>query len=245
MPATRKLFPGVVAFCAAFVGIFIMTTFSAADDKKSAPKSKRNVAIVLYNQVELLDFAGPGEVFQAAAGGMAFRVYTVAATDKPLVSQGFLSIQPQYTIANCPKPDIVVIPGGNASVLRHNKQMMAWLADAAGGAEITMSVCTGAFALADLGLLDGKEATTHWSGLPSLKREYPKIHVCENRRFVDTGNVITTAGVSAGIDGALHVVARLRGLETARRTAKYMEYRWEPEADTPTKPKTAAAQATD
>ena len=190
---------------------------------------KRNVAIVVHEGVELLDFAGPGEVFAAAERGTAFNVYTVAETTKPIISQRFLSVNPQYTPDNCPKPDIVVIPGGATLRLLASAKMMAWVKETARDAEVVLSVCTGAFVLGQLGLLDGKEATTHYASLDRLAKQFPKVKVRSDKRLVDNGQVVTAAGVSAGIDGALHVVARLRGPAVAKATAKYMEYRWEPE----------------
>ena len=190
---------------------------------------KRNVAIVIHEGVELLDFAGPGEVFAAAERGRAFNVYTVAETTKPITSQRFLSVNPQYTFDNCPKPDLVVIPGGATRVLLSNPKAMAWVKETTKEAEVVLSVCTGAFVLAQAGLLDGKEATTHYGSLEQLAKQYPKITIRPDKRLVDNGKLVTAAGVSAGIDGALHVVARLCGAEAARGTAKYMEYRWEPE----------------
>jgi protocatechuate 3,4-dioxygenase beta subunit/putative intracellular protease/amidase len=217
------------------VGAFVLLLSASTHPSRNAfaredrPKEKShwNVAIVVHDQVELLDFAGPGEVFASAAQGRAFRVYTVAGSKQQITSERFLAVAPKYSIADCPKPDIVVIPGGNTPVLLNDKTMMNWLRATAQDAQIVMSVCTGAFALADLGLLDGREATTHWSALASLKSRYPKVTVRDNRRIVDNGKVITTAGVSAGIDGSLYVVARLCGLEAARRTARYMEYNWD------------------
>lgn len=201
------------------------------------PSGKRNVAIVVHEGVELLDFAGPGEVFAAADRGRLFNVYTVAETDKPITSQRFLSVNPRYTLASCPKPDILVIPGGSTFVLLASPKFMAWVKETAKEADIVFSVCTGAFVLAQAGLLDGKEATTHFASLERLARQHPKVKVRSDRRIVDNGQVVTAAGVSAGIDGALHVVARLCGAETARATAKYMEYRWEPEkTDNPVAP---------
>jgi transcriptional regulator GlxA family with amidase domain len=192
----------------------------------------RNVAILVYQDVELLDFAGPGEVFQAARaadGSDAFRVYTVAASADPIVSQRFATITPQYTIDNCPRPDIIVLPGGDSRVPRANPAIVEWVKKSSETAEITMSVCSGAFLLAKAGLLDGREATTHWAAIDRLKQE-KNVIVVENRRFVDTGRVVTTAGVSAGIDGALHVVKRLLGQPSAANTARYMEYVWKAEA---------------
>jgi putative intracellular protease/amidase len=186
----------------------------------------RNVAILVYQGVELLDFAGPGEVFSAAGNG-AFRVFTVAPTSDPVVSQGFVRITPDYSIGNSPKPDILVIPGGHAATLYDDPKMMAWIKDRVGGAEVTMSVCTGAIALARAGLLDGLHATTHYGALASL-RKFPRITVDADARFVDNGRIVTTQGVSAGIDGALHVVERLLGSEAAWSDARYMMYHFEP-----------------
>jgi transcriptional regulator GlxA family with amidase domain len=179
--------------------------------------------------MELLDFAGPAETFQAANRGRAFNVYTVAETLEPILSQRFVTITPQYTIANCPPPDIVVIPGGNSSVVRRSKRMVAWVKDVSKDAGLMFSVCTGAFVLAQAGLLDGLEATSHHEALEALQSEYPKVKVRADRRIVDNGKIITAAGVSAGIDGALHVVDRLCGRDAAQRTAVYMEYKWQPE----------------
>jgi putative intracellular protease/amidase len=207
----------------------------AAAEDPDAGKVTRNVAIVVHDGVELLDFAGPGEVLEAAAGRDAekgkpwFNMYTVAPAEGPVLSQLFVTIAPQFTIDNCPPPDILVIPGGATGVLTGDERFMAWVKQVAPNAEIVLSVCTGAFVLANSGLLDGCEATTHWSAIDALKKAAPNAVVRDDRRFVDSGQVITTAGVSAGIDGALHVVARLLGRYTAERTARYMEYRWVPD----------------
>ena len=186
----------------------------------------RNVAIVLYQDVELLDFAGPGEVF-ATSGHNAFNVFTVGPSLEPIVSQGFVKIAPDYSIDNSPKPDIIVIPGGRSSMLYENPKMMTWIKERSRTAELTMSVCTGAIALAKAGLLDGLKATTHFGAIASL-RKFPRVTVVPGDRFVDNGRFITTQGVSAGIDGALHVVERLLGTEAAWADAHYMMYAWEP-----------------
>lgn len=192
------------------------------------PAKKRNVAIFVHRGVELLDFAGPGEVFAAAGRGRAFNVYTVAAAEGDVVSQRFLTIKPQYTLANCPKPDIIVLPGGNTRIPLDDPRVIEWVQKAGPDAEVVMSVCTGALLLAKAGLLDGKEATTHWGTIEALRKAAPKTKVHADRRVVDNGQVVTCAGVSAGIDGSLHVVERLLGKPAARDTARYMEYRWEP-----------------
>jgi transcriptional regulator GlxA family with amidase domain len=208
----------------AFIAIAAIVIVTGAGGS-SVGAEKRNVAIVLYPGVELLDFAGPGEVFSAAG----WNVFTVAATHEPIVSQGFVTITPEHSIADSPKPDILVIPGGHAASVYDDAKMMAWVKARAGAAELTMSVCNGALVLAHAGLLDGLRATSHYSAIPALKK-FPRITVVPEARFVDNGRIITTQGVSAGIDGALHVVERLLGAEAARDDARYMMYRWEPAA---------------
>jgi transcriptional regulator GlxA family with amidase domain len=197
---------------------------AAAEPNNPKDTKPRNVAIFAFQGMELLDFAGPGEVFQAA--GPKFKVYSVAASTEPIVSQGFVKIVPEYSIHNCPKPDLVVIPGGATTATLNNPDVIAWVKQVSGEAELTMSVCTGAFILAKAGLLDGQEATTHWFHLTRLGKAAPNIQVRSNVRFVDAGKIVTTAGVSAGIDGSLHVVDRLLGHNVALRVAKGMEYNW-------------------
>ena len=218
-------------FRSALVALSVLSIPASASAAKT-----RNVAVVLYDGVEVLDFAGPSEVF-ASAGGYAsdrgvpgFRVYTMAATKDPLLSQGFVRITPEFSIADAPKPDILVIPGGSTQKLLGDPAFMAWVAKAIPEAEVTLTVCTGAFVASKVGALDGKTATTWYGAVENLRKKTPKATVQEGRRFVDNGSVVTTAGVSAGIDGALHVVARLSGRAVADRTARYMEYHWSPES---------------
>jgi putative intracellular protease/amidase/YHS domain-containing protein len=191
-------------------------------------RPRKNVALFVFDGMELLDFAGPAEVFTGAGRGRAFQVYTVAATREPITSQGLVTMTPRYTFADCPRPDILVVPGGNVRTAAKDKRVLDWLRQASPKSEVTLSVCTGAFVLANAGLLDGKEATTHWSAIDRLREQFPKVTVHEDRRFVDNGKVVTAAGVSAGIDASLHVVDRLLGRFTARETARYMEYNWQP-----------------
>jgi transcriptional regulator GlxA family with amidase domain len=201
----------------------------AVAQQGDAGTRKKNVAILVYNNVELLDFAGPGEVFRAAGDGEAFNVFTVAATADPILSFGFVTVTPQYSIENSPEPDILVVPGGNSNVPLKDPKLMAWIDRVTQHTEIAFSVCSGAFVLARLGLLEGRSATTHWASVARLRSSYPGTIVLENRRFVDEDSVVTTAGVSAGIDGALHIVDRLLGRTAAEKTARYMEYEWRPD----------------
>jgi putative intracellular protease/amidase len=189
-------------------------------------KSNLNVAIVLWENVELLDFAGPGEVF-AAAG---FNVYTVSVEGQQILSQRFVTVKPEYSIDNAPTPDIIVFPGGGTGAVDQNPKVLEWIKNLSARGSMMLSVCTGAFILNNASLLDGKNVTTHYSSTQRLQTLNPKLKVLENTRFVDNGNVLTTAGVSAGIDGALHVVRKIKGLEAAKATARYMEYdKWNPD----------------
>lgn len=200
----------------------LLTMFSSSP----SAGEPRNVAILVHQGVELLDFAGPGEVF-ASAGQGAFRVFTVGPTKETIVSQGFVKITPDYSIEDSPKPAIIVIPGGRTAVLFNNPRVINWIKSNSAGSEVTMSVCNGAITLAKTGLLDGLKATSHWGAIPEL-RKFQKVTVLPDERFVDNGRIISTQGVAAGIDGALHVVERLLGSEVAWSDAHYMMYPWEP-----------------
>jgi putative intracellular protease/amidase len=227
----------VVLVAALIVQRFALARAAQTREEARLPQNyTRNVAIVLYEGVELLDFAGPGEVFAAAAhqgadrGALAFNVYTVAATRQPIKSQGFVTITPEHSVDDAPPPDILVIPGGASNMMLQNERFMSWAEPAMKNAKLTLTVCTGAFVPGKVGLLDGRSATTHHSAFERLRTVAPATTVVEGKRFVDNGSIITTAGVSAGIDGALHAVARLLGRGVADATARYMEYHWTPEA---------------
>ncbi|WP_338813346.1 DJ-1/PfpI family protein [Bernardetia sp. Wsw4-3y2] len=189
-------------------------------------EKKENMKIAFYLQdgVEVLDFAGPMEVF-AYAG---FDVFTVSETKEPIVSQGILKIVPQYSIQNSPKADILAFFGGNSEAA-FSDEVVKWI-KAQQDIQYHFSVCTGAFALAKADILDDQTATTFHNALNRLETDFPKIQVVKSVRFVDNGKVISTAGISAGIDGALHVVAKIKGFNTARRIAYHMEYdKWIPQ----------------
>ncbi|MCB0668287.1 MAG: DJ-1/PfpI family protein [Saprospiraceae bacterium] len=191
----------------------------------------KNVAIFIHEGVEVLDFSGPSEVFAATHTDQgAFNVYTVSLTTDPIISQGFIKILPEYALDNAPKPDIIVLPGGNTGAVRDNEKLLKWIQDLAPDLDIALSVCTGAFILQRAGLLDGLKATTWHGAIENFRQTATNTEVLENIRWVDNGKIITTAGVSAGIDGALHVVEKLFGPEAAHATARYMEYdKWVPE----------------
>jgi transcriptional regulator GlxA family with amidase domain len=191
----------------------------------------RNVAILLFDNVEVLDFAGPFEVFSVATryGDPApFAVYTVGVTSL-VAAVGGLSVNPTYGLADCPPPDILLVPGGvGVRALLDDAALLAWLRTQADRVELLLSVCTGSLLLGQAGLLDGLPITTHHSVYDLLAEIVPTAQVVSDRRFVDNGSVITSGGISAGIDMALYVVARLLGPDHARQTADHMEYRWQP-----------------
>ena len=183
---------------------------------------------MIFNDVELLDFTGPFEVFSVAnrfTESPAFNVVTVAEKPDPILTRGSLSINPHHCLSDCPQPDLLLVPGGQGTRREmHNTALIDWIKQASANAERILSVCTGALLLAKAGLLDGLEATTHHGSFDLLRQVAPKTKVHENRRFVDNGRVICSAGIAAGIDMSLHVVGRLLGVEVAVKTAKQMEY---------------------
>ncbi|MEL6396673.1 MAG: DJ-1/PfpI family protein [Planctomycetota bacterium] len=192
------------------------------------------VAIVVYEGVEILDFTGPGEVFAAAAryarseGRPGFDVFTVSVDGEPVRSQGFIDVIPNFSIEDSPRFDILVLPGGPANRIAQDEAFMGWVRSGVEDATL-LTVCTGAVIPARLGMLDGETATTWYGALDRLAEETPDARFVHGKRYVDSGEIITTAGVSAGIDGSLHLVARIYGKAVADRTAQYMEYRWTPE----------------
>lgn len=187
---------------------------------------RRNVAILVWPGAELLDFAGPAEVFSAAGRHHLFRVYLVGLSRDAVATQGSVTVQPEFTLTDCPPPDVIVIPGGNMGPMEGNHAVLDWVKKNSAHAEIVLSVCTGAFVLAEAGLLDGQSATTHHFDYDQLAENYPALKVMREVRYVDNGKFITAGGVSAGIDAALHVVEKLCGREAANWTAQeWMEYR--------------------
>lgn len=187
----------------------------------------RNVAIFLFKDVEVLDFCGPYEVFSVTGKGndKPFNVYTVAVAPGLVKAVNGLSVQPDYTIADCPPPDIVLIPGGiGTRPVMRDPVVLDWVRACAERAELVLSVCTGALVLATAGLLEGKAATTHHNAFELLGSLAPNTTIDRTARFVDNGALITSGGIAAGIDMALYVVAKLLGNDQARETAQYMEY---------------------
>ena len=188
----------------------------------------RTLGIVLFPEVEELDFVGPLEVFGTLAKlDKEWRVVTVAETHDLVRAANGLEVKPEYSFADCPPLEVLLVPGGMGTRReRKNPKMLEFVRKAAVGASHVTSVCTGAFVLHGAGLLSGKRATTYWASLDWLK-SLGDVEVV-NERFVHDGNVVTAAGVSAGIDMALYLVGLLSGPDTARRVQKAIEYYPEP-----------------
>ncbi|MBI3941678.1 MAG: DJ-1/PfpI family protein [Chloroflexi bacterium] len=195
-----------------------------------------NVAILIYNDVEALDLAGPFEVFSAASQilpltamqGAGFQVFTVAQTEKTIASFGGLELQPAYTFADCPPIDILLVPGGHdIDKELENPALLAWLKSMFERVAWVVGIGTGVLLLAHAGLLDGMHATTHYTSLRRLQDTFPRVKVLKGHRFVDNGKVLTSGGAIAGIDLTLHLVRRLYGKELADRIATRLHYVWD------------------
>jgi transcriptional regulator GlxA family with amidase domain len=183
------------------------------------------ICFYLQDEVEVLDFAGPMEVFDYAG----FEIFTVSRRKEPIISQGILKVLPDYSIEDAPPADILAFFGGNGKPSSADPMVQAWIRKRIPSTPYFFSVCTGAFFIGRAGILDGMKATTFHDEIDALRELLPNTTVLSDVRFVDNGHVITTAGISAGIDGALHLVSRLKGEEKAREVAYYMEYdKWIP-----------------
>ena len=192
---------------------------------KLTPPAKGSipVAILISEGLNVIDFSGPWGVFESVSlpnsTESPFRLFTIAEKEEMVVSGSGLKLMPHYTFANAPEMKVVVIPAQKGS-----DAMIEWLRKTAPTADVTMSVCTGAFKLAKAGLLSGKAATTHHDFLDELQKKYPDIQVKRGVRFVENEKISTAGGLTSGTDLALRVVERYFGREVAQATAVYMEY---------------------
>ncbi|MDJ0571027.1 MAG: DJ-1/PfpI family protein [Pleurocapsa sp. MO_192.B19] len=200
---------------------------------------QRNVAILIFNDVEILDFCGPFEVFSITGKRDdldPFDVYTVAEKT-PISARNNLSVNPKYTFETCPQPDILVVPGGGGRRAdgklfgtrkeMHNETLLEWINQLYPNTEHILSVCTGALILAKAGLIENIVATTHHHAFDELRAVAPNTEIREDQRVVDNGKIIFSGGISAGIDASFYLVAKLLGKEIALKTATYMEYDWQ------------------
>jgi putative intracellular protease/amidase len=192
----------------------------------AAKAPRKTVGILVFDGAEIIDFTGPWEVF----GASDYDVFTVAATKEPITTSMGMKVVPAYTFADAPQPTVLLVPGGGVRGARSSAPTLKWVKETSDRAEQTLSVCNGAFILASAGLLDGMSATTTAHLLDKLAAEFPKTKVLRDRRYVDNGRIVTAGGLSSGIDGALHVVDKMRGRGRAQATALGIEYDWHPES---------------
>ncbi|WP_209121228.1 DJ-1/PfpI family protein [Alkalihalobacillus sp. BA299] len=192
--------------------------------------SQRTVGILLFNDVEVLDFAGPFEVFSIAtipkSNDKPFIVKTISENGELVTARNGLNVKPDFSFANHPSLDIVIIPGGYGAekIEINNPNVIEWIKKQQTKVEFMTSVCTGALLLAKAGILDGRRATTHWMDIDRLEQEFPDVSVQRGVKFVDEGSLITSGGISAGINMSFHLISRLLGKEVAIETARRMEY---------------------
>lgn len=212
---------GVASSAASARGGAGPATFQMAGELNQSLGQPVQVAFLIGEDANMMDTAGPWEVFQDARveSRELFRLFTVAPAREMLALSGGLQVTPHYSVAEAPQPDVIVVPAQ-----RSTEAARSWLRQASQGARVTMSVCTGAFHLAAAGLLDGLAATTHHLFLDAFEKAYPGVELRRDARFVDCGRVATAGGLTAGIDLALHIVRRLHGHEVASSTARYLEY---------------------
>jgi transcriptional regulator GlxA family with amidase domain len=197
-------------------------------------EATRHVGILVYDDVEVLDVAGPFEVFSVATrvalarepeALAPFIVSLLSRDGSPVAARGAFVMTPHHALGDAPPLDIVIVPGGVQLAVERDSGILDWLRGQASVAEVIASVCTGAFVLAAAGLLDVREATTHWEDAGDLATRYPSVAVDADRRWIDHGDVATSAGISSGIDLALHLVERFASRALSRATARQMDYR--------------------
>lgn len=191
------------------------------------------IGILLFDEVEVLDFAGPFEVLSTASrvarrtgAPEPFKVLLVAQTSSVVHARAGLRVTPDHGLRNHPPLDVVLIPGGDVTAVLEEAEVIRWVKTTSEAAKLTVSVCTGAFLLGAAGLLDDRRVTTHWEDVDDLRRAYPRAQVETTARWIDVGDLVTSAGISAGIDMSLHLVRRLAGEDLALRTARQMDYEW-------------------
>jgi transcriptional regulator GlxA family with amidase domain len=189
-----------------------------------------NVGIYIYNHAEVLDFSGPFEVFSTASrickDDNPFNTFLVSEKGKSVNARGGYNINSAYGFDNAPNIDMLIIAGGIYSDEIKKKTVIHWIKQKSTRATAIASVCTGVFLLAEAGVVTNHAVTTHWEDIQDLKANYPNLRVKKSRRWVADGNIISSAGISAGIDMSLHLVTILYSKMLAEKTAKQMEYHW-------------------
>lgn len=189
-----------------------------------------NIGIYIYDKAEVLDFSGPYEVFTTASrissSPPPFHVFLIGETGARVTARAGFRIHPHFGFHSHPDIDLLMVVGGYHYDELEKPSVLTWIKTQADQAAITASVCSGASLLARAGVLTHQTVTTHWQDIAELKKNYPNLTVLENTRWVDSGDIVTSAGISAGLDMSLHLVARCQSQELARKTARQMEYTW-------------------
>ncbi|WP_022944813.1 DJ-1/PfpI family protein [Pseudoalteromonas ruthenica] len=189
-----------------------------------------NVGIYIYDQAEVLDFSGPFEVFSTASrvckNDNPFDVFLISESGNAISARAGYRVMPNYGFNDHPMIDVLIVAGGVHSNEIGKSQVMEWISQQSTNASITASVCTGAFLLAKAKVLKEHKVTTHWEDMANLRSKFPQLNVIENVRWVDEGNIITSGGISAGIDMSLHLVSGLHSNDLAEKTARQMDFSW-------------------
>lgn len=203
--------------------LFIFAIAFNSFDTLAVEKEKTfKVGILMFDEVQIIDFAAPYEVF----GHANFEIYTVSATGKSITTAMGLKVTPDHSFSSLPEIDIILVPGGDVSVVRKNQQVLNWLKEQYEKVAHVLSVCTGSNIVAESGLLNGLSATSFHRNLDELANDFPNINVVDNQRYVDNGKIITSAGLSSGIDASLYLVSKVNGIESAKTIAMHIEYDW-------------------
>jgi len=190
-----------------------------------------NIGIYIYDEAEVLDFSGPFEVFTTASRVCdedikPFEVFLISEIGNEVTARAGYKVISNYSLQNHPKIDILIVVGGVHTHELEKPEVIEWIALQSKKVSMVASVCTGAFLLAKANVLKNHKVTTHWEDIDDLHKMFPELNIVKNLRWVDEGNIITSGGISAGIDMSLHLVSKLHSVSLAEKTAKQMEFLW-------------------
>lgn len=194
---------------------------------QNPPPDRKKAAILIFDGVQIIDYAGPYEVF----GQAGLDVFTVAVSPAIITTAMGMKVTPHYTLDDAPEANVLLIPGGGVTATQQDARVIKWIQERSKQAEYVLSVCNGVYILAKTGLLDGLTATTFYDLIDGLPAVAPKVKVVRDQRYVDNGKFITTAGISSGVDGSLYVVSKLFGKARAQMVALNMEYDWKADSN--------------
>lgn len=189
-----------------------------------------NIGIYIYDEAEVLDFSGPFEVFSVASrflkGNEKLKVFLISENETIVYARGGYKVNSDFTFQNHPSLDVLLIVGGVHTYEVKKTSIIKWIKEQSKKVNIIASVCTGAFLLAEANVITNQTVTTHWEDINDLKKDYPLLNVVDDVRWVDEGRIVTSAGISAGIDMSLHLVSKIKTRELALKTAKQMQFDW-------------------